>query len=194
MQTTTRFEMRRKATHIVTVILLVLLLWYVPQSRIVMTQLLILGIVLSLLQKRFFLPGITPILELFEREDEKKFPGKALIMMVAGALLAELFFGAYLAIIGLLVLAFADSAAHIIGKRFGRTEVPWDRSRHIEGRIAGAIISFIILTTTLTLPIISLAIISILIMLVESLPMKKIGLDDNLVIPVITAVLIYSFA
>lgn len=194
MQTTFGFEIRRKALHIITAAILALLLVYSPYSRILLTQLLVLGIMLSLLQKRFFLPGITPLLALFEREEEKQFPGKPLIMMLAGALATEIFFGWYLAAIGLLILAFADSAAHLIGKRFGRIAIPWDASRHVEGRIAGAAVSFLILSSTVTLPLLSLGLISILIMVIESLPLKKIGLDDNLLIPIITALLTYSFA
>ncbi len=188
------FEVRRKILHIFFAFLLIIVLQYFLHHRVLLTQILILGILLSLLQKKYYLPLITPLLDVFEREEEKHFPGKAPIMMVAGALLTELFFGWYLTIIGLLVLAFADSTAHLVGKHFGKIELPWDHTRHLEGRVAGALVAFIILVFIIDLSLLKLGTISILIMLAESLPLRKIGLDDNLVLPFITALLVYSFA
>lgn len=193
------FEIRRKLLHALVGIVLIFLVWFIPETilRILLVLLLVKGIILSLIERKHRIPFFSHMLNLFERPAHRRsFPGKSLIMLIAGTLLAQLFFNNLLVITGLLVVVTGDSLAHLIGRWRGKILVPWDKTKHVEGRIIGwavtTIIAIIIwenIFLNVSYGIIALAV--GITMLVESLPLRKIGLDDNLVMPFVTAIIIY---
>ena len=193
------FELRRKLAHILFGTVLMVIVWFSPEYKLrpILAGVLLLGIVLSLIERKRKLPLLTPLLHLFERKRHRNvFPGRPLIMLLAATMLTELFFNKILIVSGLIVVTYGDSVAHLIGKRFGHWKIPWDTSKHVEGRVAGVLVSWVLLilfwqTTILGAPYVALLVAATIGMLVESLPLQKIGLDDNLVVPFVVAVALY---
>jgi dolichol kinase len=104
------------------------------------------------------------------------------------------FFNLYALLIGIMVLAYSDSAASIIGKIYPKHSIPYNKRKHWEGTFAFALVSFCIVASVLAiihLPIAKLFLYSVLIAivsaLVESLPLTYYF--DNLTVPLSAALL-----
>jgi len=107
---------------------------------------LVLGIIVSLLSKKYSIPVVSWFLKKYERKDIiKQFPGRGLIFFTAGILLALQLFERNIALASIMVLVLGDSVSHIIGKNFGRTSQPLNGNgkKKLEGTIAGITAGFI---------------------------------------------------
>lgn len=141
-------------------------------------------IALSLLSLRFKIPGISFLLEKFEREEEKtKLPGRGLIVSIVGSLMALQLFERNIALAAIIILTFGDSTSYLIGKAFGKTKSFIDKRKNIEGHLAGFIFASFFAMFFVN-PLLAIAG-SLVAMLFESIiiEIQKIELDDNLIIP-----------
>lgn len=191
-------EGKRKLVHILAGVSLMLLVWYIDAvyARLILIAVLVLGVVLSVIEKRQRIPIVSGFLDALERKKERKrFPGRALIMLIGGTLLAELFFNDILIVSGLIVVTFGDSVAHLVGKKLNWLAIPWDKTKHAEGRVAGILASWalmlILWDAFLAAAYLKLLIAATVGLLVETIPFRKIGLDDNLFIPFVVALTLY---
>lgn len=183
-------EIPRKILHLITGLIFILLTYYFKINYLIifLCSILILGIIISLLSKKLNIPIIKQSLNYFDRESDKLImPGKGLIMMVTGVLASLLFFEKTFVIIGIFVLSLGDPIASISGKLIGKLKAPWNKNKHFDGSIiatiiCGTIISLVMNNFWFFIPI-SIA------MLVETIPLRKLGLDDNFLIPLIVAAL-----
>lgn len=154
---------------------------------------LIVGIILILSCRKYKIPGITQLLENFERPHvRRRFPGKGAFFYVLGAFILALFFERIEVILAsLLILSLGDSTSHIVGKEFGRIKHPFSDSKNIEGHITGALLGGLGASFFVPPPIaFSAAFVS---MFVEGISFGgKIDwiLDDNLVIPTVSGTII----
>lgn len=115
-----------------------------------------------------------------ERENESHFPGLPAFLLLFGFLLTiGIFPNPDAVLAGLLVLTFGDSIATIIGKYYGKINLVSNRT--LEGTIAGIILATIPLY--FFFPWKAAILIATIGMLAEYLP-----LDDNLGIPIVTAI------
>lgn len=206
------FELRRKTVHVSFGLLFAATVFFVPQQyqTILFAALLGIGLFLSAYERYFNLPFISDLLDLFERaKNRHSFPGRPLIMMVAGILLMTLFFPKLYVLLGLTIIIFGDSLGIIIGMKWGHIPVPWDTTKAIEGRIIGLLVSFFAMIgvwslfkpayyfyniLSFSLPALPYGIIfcgAAAGMLIESLPHDKMGLDDNMLAPFFAALVIY---
>ena len=85
----------------------------------------------------------------------------------------------------IVIFALGDSTAAIFGKIFGKTTMPFNKGKTLEGLIAGLLFSFLAATVYVN-PLKALAGAAIA-MFVESLPLP---ISDNLIVPLITGVLL----
>ena len=170
--------------HILIGIIALLLLIYNIITPLVIFIILVFGVLISLLSLKFKIPVISWFLDNFDRErDKNALPGRGVIFAVVGGLLCLQLFQKDIALASITILTFADPISHLIGKTFGRIQSPLDKTKNIEGHIAGALISSLMAMFFVS-PYLAIAG-SLIAMLFESLiiEIQKIQLDDNLIIP-----------
>jgi dolichol kinase len=177
-------EFRRQALHFLYGILLLLLAvmglpwWmYLP--------LLAVGVLLL----KFLPPRLLRrLLEPFDRP-RVRVPGWGAFTLTAAFPLTLLLFPRTIALPALLVLVIGDAAATIIGVRYGKHALPWNDRKSYEGSL-----SFIVTSLIAALFFVKPLVASIAVVvgaLAESLPFDHEFLDDNLVIPLLTAFLLF---
>lgn len=148
------------------------------------------GITVSyLLRQGLDFPVFSLIVELFEREHEKHYPGKGAIMFFFGTIvliwLALFVFQREEIIAPALVpLVFGDGIATIAGIKWGKHSII--KGKSLEGTLAGFIVSAIVLSFFLWPFWGKILAVSAAAMLVELLP-----LNDNLSIPIVSGAILY---
>ena len=182
-------EAKRQLFHMLLGIAIVALLVYGLIDKTHIFFLIVIGIIISFLSKKYKIPVICWFLKNFDREkDLKSFPGKGVIFYLIGVFLVLSFFPFDIAMPAILVLAFGDSASHLFGVRHGKIRHPFADKKFIEGMIAGFIAAFI--GALVFLPWHEALIASFFAMLAESIEIK-IGaekVDDNIIIPLVAAI------
>jgi dolichol kinase len=83
--------------------------------------------------------------------------------------------------VGITVVTLGDGVAKIVGRRWGRTVIPFNKPKTIEGTLAGLIVSAFAASLFTPPPIALLA--ATLGMLIEALPSP---VNDNLSVPLLT--------
>jgi dolichol kinase len=178
-------EYTRKAIHITFGLLILALIYFagVTNATIVLGSLLILGSIISFaISGGYKIPILKEIVEGVERDNEKSFPGKAAVYFFISAILLLVLFKDHQQIIlaAISVQVFADSAAAIVGINIGKHKIYNKKSW--EGSIACFLIAAICIN--IFFPAMHIVIIgAIVATIVELLP-----LDDNLFVPLFTAV------
>ena len=187
----TKVEINRKLFHIFFGVLVVTLLKLGLIGAVHLCFLIIIGITISFLSRKYIIPAVPWFMKNLERDENlKKFPGKGAIFYLIGVFFVIAFFPLDIAVASIIILAFADSASYIFGVRFGKREHPFTTKKFIEGMIAGIIAGF--LAASIFVPWYQALIASIFAMVAEGIEIK-IGLtdvDDNIVIPVVAALAI----
>ncbi len=177
-------ELRREILHILIGIVSLFLIIYNIVTPFIIFIILIIGVLFSLLSLKIRVPLISWFLDNFERgKDKNRLPGRGIIFAVTGSLLALQLFERNIALASIIILVFDDPASHLVGKLFGRTKSPINKTKNIEGHITGAIISSL-MAMFFVPPVLALAG-ALAAMLFESviIEIQKIQLDDNLIIP-----------
>lgn len=102
---------------------------------------------------------------------------------VVGILLAMLLFPLSAVVPGILVLAFADPAASILGRLVGRRPLG---KGSVEGALIFSLVAFLVLLPFVSPPVAAAC--AVVTALVEVLPL---GLDDNLTVPLTAAAMVF---
>ena len=154
---------------------------------------LVIGGILALLSRKYKIPIIRWFLKKFERRSElKKLPGKGPILFFAGILLAMKLFPKDIVLASIAILAFGDSASHLVGKYFGTIKHPLSNKKVLEGSLAGLVFGFITAMFFITpLEALIAAVAGMLIEVLE-IEVNKRLVDDNVTVPLAagTAVMI----
>ena len=180
------FEWNRQLFHIFLGVAIVALLKYGFIDKNIILALIIIGLLLSYLSRKVKIPGISHLLQKFERkEDLQKFPGKGIIFYFIGVYASLLLFEKEIAMASIMVLALGDSVSHIYGLHYGRIKHPLSKTKFLEGTIAGFIAGLI--GALLFLPLHEAFFASLAAMIVEAIEIKLGAeqVDDNLIIPVV---------
>ena len=186
------FEAKRQFFHMILGIVIVILLMYGLINEIHILFLLIIGIIISFLSKKYKIPIIYWFLKNFEREKYlKTFPGKGAIFYLIGVFLVLSFFSLDIAMAAILVLAFGDSVSNIFGIRYGKIKHPFHSRKFVEGWIAGLIAGFIGALVFVAWPQALAA--SFFAMTAESIEIKlgAAEIDDNIIVPLVAAITIW---
>lgn len=183
-------EFRRKVVHVFFGLLLAIA---ILGGLDVLAVLLIavLCIIASVLYRLGLLPGFGILFDLFERKHERlRFPGNAVIQGLLGAALALWLFGSVAAAAGMLVLAIGDAVAVWGGLAFGHFTFPWNRRKHIEGRVLGVLLSAVAILPFY--PLWQGTFAAAIALLVESVPLRIAGvkIDDNFSVPLVAALVL----
>lgn len=185
------FEFRRQVFHALFGILLVVLIKFDVLDIFLIVVFIIIGLVLSLLSRRFRIPMIHWFLSKFERADSLyRFPGKGVISYLIGTLIVLLLFDKNIAMASIMILALGDSVSHLAG-RFGRITNPFNDKKFLEGAIAGFMVAWLgaILFVGVWLALLG----SLAAMFAEGFEIKmgREQLDDNVVMPLVAGVVIW---
>jgi dolichol kinase len=177
-------EKLRKTIHLIfgTIILLMIIYLGIPTSRLIIALGLLIGVIASLaIMRGYKLPLLQKMVEAAERENEKHFPGRAAVFFFLSALILLTLFqnNPTLIIAAISVQVFADSAAALIGIKYGKHKLLGKKSW--EGSTACFIVGAICINFFYTLPIAMIAALAATI--IEAIP-----LDDNLLVPLATGI------
>ena len=107
------------------------------------------------------------------------------VTLIFGTILSLLFFPPVIASTVILIVAFADTAATIVGRSMGNHRIFYNKKKSWEGAIAAWIAAF--LCGWIYLPISYALIAASFSSIIESLPLKSL---DNLLIPISTGILL----
>ena len=187
-------ELPRKIFHILFGISIILLLKYNLIYISHVAWLLIIGVILSFIQKNNNLPGITWLIKTFDR-DYEKLPGKGAITYLFSIFLLLLFVSdRQIIYASIIILALGDSFSSIIGCRLKKTKYllktkhPICHEKLLEGTIWGIV--FASLGAAVFVSLLEAVATSIVAMTIEGLEIRfhKDPVDDNLLIPISAAV------
>jgi len=187
-----RFEVRRQAFHICLGLAIIILLVNNILNSLILFIILIAGILISILSRKFKIPVIYSFLKLFERKDIlKTFPGKGTISFLIGCLLVLQLFGRDIALASIMILTFGDSVSHLFGWHFGRKKHPLNCLKSIEGNIAGAFTGF--LGAMLFVSPLPAFLASFGAMTAEAIELRMNNkiIDDNIIVPLVAGTIIH---
>lgn len=125
----------------------------------------------------------------YDRQDAY-LPLWGLLALLKGFLVATALFPRNMAVPALAVLVYGDAFATLVGRDLPSRKLPWHRRKTWAGLLAGTAASFLVLALLLE-PLTAL-VASFAGMLVESLPRPQPLLDDNLVIPLVTGLVLLA--
>ena len=188
----TNLEIKRQLIHAILGMILVLLLYFNIVNAIIIFITFIISLVLSLSSRKFHIPIIYNLLETFERKkDLEKFPGKGAVFYLLGAFIVVFIFPKDIALASIMILALGDSVSRLVGP-YGHLKHPFSNAKFFEGVIAGTITSFLgaLIFVSWALALAG----SLVSMLIEGIDLKIRGfkIDDNLMIPIVAAVIMQS--
>jgi len=186
------FEVKRQLFHIFIGIIIVLLLNFNLINATFLFIIFIIGLVLSLSSRKLHIPVIHKLLQVFDRkEDLEKFPGKGAIFYFLGAFLVVFIFPKDIAMASIMILALGDSISRLVGP-YGYLKHPFHSEKFFEGTIAGAIAGFF--GALIFVPWMLALAGSVVSMLIEGIDLRIKGfkIDDNLSIPLVSAVVMGS--
>jgi len=180
-------EILRKSFHLIFGIIFLLLIYFLgtTASFWIIVVCFLLGAIIALLHRNGIkIPLLEKIIFSVEREHEKHFPGKAALMFFLAAIILLYFFKneSALVLAGLSVQIFADSAAALVGKKFGKHKIISKKhyTKTLEGTITCFIISLIVLLFFVSWEI--TLVVAIIATIIELAP-----INDNLLIPIVVA-------
>ncbi len=198
-----RQEVYRKLIHLSS-FWMVALIWFFPYPEMLLFCIFAICLVLNLLVEHAYANGVRWIRTVYSfffgrmLRDQVR-PGQWVISgsppVWAAAALVTLLFPQMTAAIALGVMLLADTAAALIGRRFGKHKTVNGKS--LEGVaafwLAGIALALSMLAAgdALTLPTGCAAVIGVILASVAELFEKQLRMDDNFTIPVITGVCIY---
>ncbi len=131
------------------------------------------------------MPVINKITQASIRNEETRAISFAPVTLALGIVTSMLFFQPNVAFTSIWTVAFADSAAALIGKQYGKHKLFYNRKKSIEGSMAFFVVALFCAALHFPWPI-SLAA-AFAACIIESFPIKSM---DNLIIPIATGVIL----
>ncbi|MFN3386361.1 MAG: diacylglycerol/polyprenol kinase family protein [Candidatus Thermochlorobacter sp.] len=189
-------ELARKAIHVCS-IAIPLIYYHIPRKlALVLLTILFLGFFLVDLVKMFSKPIAVWYFKTFgsllrpheKDETKKRFNGATFVTM--SALLSVALFPKMIAIASFAILIVADTAAALVGRKFGRIPL---FSKTLEGSIAFLIAAILVVLLTPNLnPAVGIGL-AVVATIAEVVPLRMMGytIDDNLTIPLASATFAY---
>jgi phytol kinase len=182
---TFKLELVRKLGHVLTGIFLVLLVQSGLLPVPVLGLLILLFAALILYNVKEEKELLTKILSI--NRIDAKIPGLEILSFFIGCWLVLVLFSREIAFAAILILAFGDSVAHLVSRRFGATQTFMTKTTYLEGTIAGIVAGT--LAAWSYVPLLPALLASVAAMIVEAGELR-IGdhhIDDNFLIPLIAA-------
>ena len=172
----TKLEIKRKSFHILTGILIVLFALYTQYAKLILVGIFIIGLLTSILSGKHEIPILGWFLKNFDRKNEP--PERGAILFLFGSILVLYIFPQEIALASILILAFGDGIATIIGKTSNK------KGKTLRGTLAGGISAIIASSFFISLPEATIA--SIFAMTAEN----RVKDYDNVLVPLTAAIII----
>lgn len=180
--------------HILIGLFLVLLVYLEVLSPFAIFLLIVVGFLVSFICKRVRLPFFSWMLEFFERKDVKtSFPGKGMLFLFIGSLLAIGLFDRNIALAAIMILTMGDSVSYLYGARFGRVKnfLNDDGRKLLEGTLAGTVTGFIGAALFVPIPEAFIGSLGAMIAEVIKIDLNDTTLEDNLTVPLVAGTIIF---
>lgn len=150
---------------------------------------LVIGMILSVLSKKYDIPGVSWFLKNFEKPQYlKTFPGKGVLFLVAGALIVFKLFPDNIAFASMAILAIGDPASHLVAGSF---KGKLFKKKSLSGFLLGVIFSS--MAASLFVPF-ARAFMAAIVALIAEVMVIKLGedpVDDNIIIPLVAGTILY---
>jgi dolichol kinase len=190
-----KLEARRQIFHALFGIILALLIYFEIIDFLILFIVAVVGLIVSIISRRYNIPIITWFLNQFDREkDRKRMPGRGAIYYALGALIVYGLFitqpeGKDIVTASIMILALGDSVP-LFFVHLGRIKHPFSDVKYIEASLAGVIFAF--LGAVFFVRPLEALLASLIAMFVEGIDLKMgLEIDDNLIIPVVAATVIW---
>ncbi|MBN2368219.1 phosphatidate cytidylyltransferase [Candidatus Woesearchaeota archaeon] len=184
------YEFRRKSVHLLVGIVFVFIInldhyIIIEQLEIILVAALFLSLILSIYTKYRRPKLIISFLELFDKpNDLEKFPAKGMVFYIIGILASIALFDRATASASILILAFGDPAAHLIGRYYGKRKIIINPKKLLEGTIAGIFFGTLAASLFVPFPIAFFG--AAFGMMAEAFELEVLHLDDNFFIPFVS--------
>ena len=180
-------ELKRQMAHLAFGLLYALFfsLGYINTGISVLMLIASIALAFFLRRRRSF---VDQIVMLVEREYHFwNVPLKGLIYFILGCTITITYFSFIPALAGILILSVTDSIGTLYGKYMGVMKIRWNSNKHMEGPIIGGILSTVMCYSFL--PFVPALVASFVGAFIDTINMKILGfeIDDNLVIPIVSA-------
>ncbi|MBI2549223.1 hypothetical protein HYW21_07785 [Candidatus Woesearchaeota archaeon] len=186
------FEIRRRCFHIGYGLLIVLLLVTHILTPWRLVLLFAVGILLSILSHSIKLPLVYWFLKHFERPEVlEKFPGKGAMLFTLGCIIPLFLFSRDIALAAIMVLTLGDGVSHLVGKTWGKRNIPFNQAKRVEGSIAGMGAAF--LGALFFVSPLEAFLASFVAMAVEAVEITffRYDVDDNITVPLVASAVIF---
>jgi len=184
-------ELKRKTLHILLGLILGLGVGFGLIGDFFLLMLFALSLLAAwILEKGFSLKHFEVILGWTERPEEKEgLRGGGFIAFLLGSLIVTIFFSNVIAGAAILILGIADGISPLIGVNFGRVKHPFSK-KYLEGHAFGAILGALV--ASIFVPLWPALVAALIAMFFEGVEIiyKYRFMDDNIVIPVIAAIVL----
>jgi len=187
-----KLEFRRQLFHLIAGLLVVVLVYFDVIDVFILLLLFVIGVLLSLVAKKRWIPLISHLLDLFERPNAfDVLPGKGALFLLLGVMLSLVLFPKNIALASISILAVGDSVSHLFGRFWGAVPHPLNTNKMIEGTIVGTFLAFLVAALFVS-PVEAFlaALIAMVFEAVEYSIWKRFSVDDNLVLPLIAGIVI----
>jgi dolichol kinase len=180
-------EVKRAVFHIGLGLFIVILSFFLSVLELValLSAILIIGLFISIISRKRDVPIVCSLLGTFEREECKNFPGKGSFYFIAGCLFALLLFETQIALASIMILAFGDSFAKIMG-HFGKIKTRFHAEKKLEGTAIG-IIAGILAAMWFVTPV-QAFFGTLIAMIGEYIDFEYLQINDNVLIPVVAGI------
>lgn len=177
-------ECFRKGIHLCSSFVPLLLAFAHDLTIVLLFLALILYLISEVLRfKGFNIPVISVITNIAARKRDENHIVWGPVTLVIGILISSIFFDLKPATVGILALAFGDGTASLMGKLFGKTQIPFTGGKTVVGSLSCFFAVFVSSSLVLTNVAMGL-ILGFIAMIIEMLPLKDF---DNICIPVVLA-------
>ncbi|MBW2995051.1 hypothetical protein KY312_01760 [Candidatus Woesearchaeota archaeon] len=182
-------EVKRALFHIGTGLVIIILSFFISIRDLIMllSLTIILGLIISIISRKTKLPAISQFLDNFERDSNKKFPGRGAFYFVAGSLFALLLFEKQIALASIMVLTFGDSFTNIFGP-LGKVKTRFHAKKRLEGTVIGIIAGT--LAAMWFVPFVPAFFGTLIAMIGEHIDFEYLQMNDNIFVPIVAGIFI----
>jgi dolichol kinase len=190
-----KLEARRQVFHILFGFALALLIYFELVDFLILVLIATAGILLSMICRRYDVPAICWFLSNFDREEDKaRMPGKGAVYYLVGTLITYGLFimlpeGKNIIAASLIILALGDAMPHFVA-HMAKIKHPFSDVKYVESGLFGAAIAF--MGAVWFVGNLEALLASLAAMFIEGIDLKiGIDVDDNMIIPVVAATVIW---
>ncbi len=191
-------EVRRQAVHLSGVGFVVLLVAFGSAASVLALVISLSSLVLGFYRSRIPVPRrLEPLLRFADRfERPGGFPYFGVFSFYFSAAAVSSLFPVWISSLSVTVLSVHDSVATLVGKKFGRTKIPFNPEKSVEGFLAGVTAgtaAAVLVSALLGIDPLRALAASVSGAFIESLPhrIRKLRVDDNFTVAFGTSLILF---